>query len=414
MTDEQLRRLPHDWTYWARDDQRPPPGAWRTWLVLGGRGAGKTRTGAEWVRALVASGEAARIALVAPTLHDAREVMIEGPSGLRGVAMAHERPLYVGSRRRLEWPSGAVAHVFSAEDPESLRGPQFHAAWCDEFAAWPKAQAVWDMLQMGLRLGPRPRAAVTTTPRAREALKRLLAAPDTAVTRAATSANYAHLSTAFLAAIEARYAGTELGRQELEGELIEDPAGALWRRAWIEETRIGAAPAELDRVVVGVDPAATSGPRSDACGIVVAARVGSGRSARGLVLADRTQIAATPLAWARAAARAHERYQADAIVAEANQGGDMVRELLRQAAPRARVIMVHASRGKRARAEPIAALYEQGRVAHVGALPELEDELCAFGAPESRGCSPDRADALVWALSELLLKDAAEPALRSL
>ena len=409
LTPREARLLTEDWRFWARDDQLAPGGQWTTWLVLGGRGAGKTRAGAEWVNGEVASGRAGRIALVGETLGDAREVMIDGPSGLRTIARADERPRYEVTRKRLLWPNGAVGHVFSAGEPESLRGPQFDAAWGDELAKWRYAEAAWDMLQFGLRLGENPRQVMTTTPRPVPVLKRLIADKTTAVTRAATHANRANLADGFFRTVIARYEGTRLGRQELDAELIEDNPDALWNRETVERTRIAKAPADLVRVVVGVDPPATGGPKSDECGIVCAALGADGQA---YVLDDRSMGRLSPLAWAKRVAGCYRAHEADRIVAEANMGGDMVGTVMRQEMPEAPIRLVRATRGKRVRAEPIAALYERGLVHHVGAFAKLEDQMCDW-VPGAK--SPDRLDALVWALTELMLKgEAGEPKLRRL
>ncbi|MEP1218365.1 MAG: terminase family protein [Parvibaculum sp.] len=409
LTAREARLLSEDWRFWARDDQLAPEGSWTTWLVLGGRGAGKTRAGAEWVAGEVAAGRAGRIALVGETLGDAREVMIDGPSGLRTIARADDRPRYEVTRRRLLWPNGAVAHVFSAGEPESLRGPQFDAAWGDELAKWRYAEAAWDMLQFGLRLGENPRQVMTTTPRPVPVLKRLIADRTTAVTRAATHANRANLADGFFRTVIARYEGTRLGRQELDAELIEDNPDALWSRETVERTRIAKAPADLVRVVVGVDPPAAGGPRSDECGIVCAAL---GEDGQAYVLDDRSMGRLSPLAWAKRVAGCYRAHEADRIVAEANQGGDMVGTVMRQELPEAPIRLVRATRGKRVRAEPIAALYERGLVHHVGAFAKLEDQMCDW-VPGAK--SPDRLDALVWALTELMLRgEAGEPKLRRL
>ena len=409
-------RLKDDWPVWARADQLPPPGDWTTWLILGGRGAGKTRAGAEWVKALVlgrppfAEAPVGRIALVGETFADVRDVMIDGVSGLMHIHRPAERPAWKPSLRRLEWPNGAVAQVFSAEDPESLRGPQFEAAWADEVAKWRQAEAVWDMLQFGLRLGERPRQVATTTPRPVPLLKRLLADPGTAVTRAATRANAFNLAPRFLDAVVGRYAGTRLGRQELDGELIEDRDDALWRRDEIERGRVERAP-ELVRIVVAVDPPATSGPSADACGIVACGRAEDGIA---YVLADASLRAARPTEWAARAIGLYHALDADALIAEVNQGGDMVAAIVREVDAAVPVRPVRATRGKWLRAEPVAALYAQGRVRHAGSFPALEDELCDFG-PEglSNGRSPDRLDALVWALTVLMLEGRGRPKVRS-
>nr|WP_246161579.1 terminase family protein [Segnochrobactrum spirostomi] len=391
----------------------PPDGDWTTWLVLGGRGAGKTRAGAEWVRAAVmgrlGGPPAGRIALVGETLGDVRDVMIEGVSGLLAIHPRGERPTWQPSRRRLTWPNGAVAQGFSAEDPEGLRGPQFDAAWADEIAKWRHAEATWDMLQFGLRLGERPRQVATTTPRPVPLVKRLLADPRTAATRASTAMNAAFLAPGFLEAVVGRYAGTRLGRQELDGELIEDRSDALWRRGAIEAARVADVPA-LGRIVVAIDPPASSGAKADACGLVAA---GLGEDGIGYVLADASEAGLRPAEWAKRAVALARRFEADSLVAEVNQGGEMVTAVIREVDPTAAVATVRATRGKWVRAEPVAALYEQGRVRHVGTFPALEDEMCDFGpAGLSSGRSPDRLDALVWAITALMLGRGGEPKVR--
>lgn len=419
--DEALRLL-DDFAVFAGAHQLPPPaaqdgGLWSIWLAVGGRGAGKTRAGAEWVKGLAlgrppyAAAPVGRIALVAETAAELRDVMVEGVSGVLAAHRRREdRPLWEPSRRRLSWPNGAIAQGFSSEDPESLRGPQFHAAWLDELAKWKKPQECFDMLQFGLRLGERPRQLVTTTPRAIPLLKKLLADPHVAVTRAATRVNAPHLSPDFIAAIEARYAGTRLGRQEIDGELIEERAGALWTRAMLETTRV-AAPPRLTRIVVALDPPASSGERADACGLVCA---GLGEDARLYVLDDATLERARPAEWAAVACALYRKREADSLVAEVNQGGEMVARVIAEQDSGVPVEMVRATRGKYLRAAPVAQLYEQGRVSHVGAFPALEDEMCAFG-PDGLGGgrSPDRLDALVWAIAALALAPTrAEPRMR--
>jgi phage terminase large subunit-like protein len=410
-----LQRLAHDFATLSHPHQRPPLAAgngapsgvpWTTWLMLGGRGAGKTRLGAEFTRALVfghppyADRPHASIALVGETEHDVREVMIEGPAGILHSSPRSERPTWTATRRRLEWGNGAVAYAFSAEDPEQLRGPQFDAAWCDELAKWHHAEATFDMLQFGLRHGTRPRQLVTTTPRPIPLIKRLVADPRTALTRAPTQANAAFLSPAFLSEILARYAGTQMGRQEIGGEIIEERADALWTRGMIEAARVVRAP-DLMRILVGIDPPGSTRHGSDACGIVAA-----GVDEEGViyVLADASAAGLAPAAWAAAAIALYRRLSADALVAESNFGGDMVRAVLAQVDAEVPVIEVHASRGKWLRAEPVAALYAQGRVKHVGAeFAALEDEMCDFGLGGlSGGRSPDRLDALVWAVTALM------------
>ncbi|OQW60741.1 MAG: ATP-binding protein [Proteobacteria bacterium SG_bin9] len=422
MSEAELGFLLSQWSLFAHDHQVPPSLApngepWLTWLLIGGRGAGKTRAGAEWVRAQalglapVADTKAAQIALIGESEHDVREVMVEGLSGILAVHTRAERPVWAPSRRRLEWNNGAVAYAFSAEDPESLRGPQFDCAWADELAKWRYADATFDMLQFGLRLGSRPRQLITTTPRPMPLIKRLMADPSTAVTHAPTTANAFHLSPAFLKNVMARYAGTRLGRQELDGEIIEDRPDALWSRALIEKCRVREAP-PLARIVVAVDPPASSGKRADACGIVAAGLSGEGGV---YVIADDTVAGATPAVWAAKAIALYQRLEADAIVAEVNQGGEMATTVIKQIDASVPVKPVRATRAKWLRAEPVAALYEQGRVRHAGCFAQLEDEMCDFGVGGlSSGRSPDRLDALVWAISSLALTPRGEPRVRGL
>tara|TARA_R110002126_G_scaffold76659_5_gene191388 strand:+ start:1921 stop:3015 length:1095 start_codon:yes stop_codon:yes gene_type:complete len=352
-----------------------------------------------------------RIALVGPTFNDVREVMIDGPSGLANIGRLDEQPHYEVSRKRLVWPNGAEAHAFSAEDPDGLRGPQFEIGWGDEFAAWAEPQKTLDTLRMGLRLGDRPRLMLSTTPRPIPALKALVKADGVAATHQPTASNAANLAPGFLAAMQTAYGGSALGRQEIEGVLIDDPAGALWRRADIEAAIVTKAP-ELDRIIVAVDPPATGGARSDECGIVIAGAAGEGASRRAWVLADRSFGPAMPADWARVVADSFEAFAADGLVAEANQGGEMVRSVLQAASSGLPVRLVHASRGKHVRAEPVAALYAAGRVFHAGRFAALEDQMCAFGAPDASQGSPDRVDALVWAITDLLLETRAGPRIR--
>jgi phage terminase large subunit-like protein len=372
------------------------------WLLLAGRGFGKTRTGAEYVRSCVRARRAGRIAFVAPTEADARNVMVEGESGILAISAADDRPRYEPSKRRLTWPSGAVATLYSADEPERLRGPQHDAAWCDELAAWRYPEA-WDMLLLGLRLGQDPRIVATTTPRPTGLIKGLVADPSVVVTRGSTHENRGNLAPAFIEEIIRKYEGTRLGRQELEAEILDDMPGALWSRGLIEAARMRRAP-ELMRVVVAVDPAASSGGMADETGIVVAGRDERGEA---WVLADASGRY-TPAEWAKTAIAAFRAHRADRVVAEVNQGGEMVEAMLRTIDPLVPFTAVHASRGKQVRAEPVAALYEQGRVHHVGALPQLEDQMCNFCARgidrRQAGGSPDRVDALVWALTDLFFE----------
>ncbi|MEA2841725.1 MAG: hypothetical protein QOF41_3055 [Methylobacteriaceae bacterium] len=419
FTARECERLLADWSFEARRAQFPffvPKPEWRVWLFLGGRGAGKTRAGAQWVRGLargdpeVTSEAVGRIALVGESAADVREVMIEGVSGILAAHPRGERPSYEVARKRLVWPNGAVAQAFSAEDPEALRGPQFDAAWCDELAKWRLAEETWDMLQFGLRLGSWPRQLITTTPRAVPLLKRILADPATKQTHATTRENEENLAPAFLETVVARYGGTRLGRQELDGEFVEERPDALWTRAIIERARVRAAPA-LTRIVVAIDPPASSHKRADACGIVAA---GIDEAGFAFVLADESLAAARPQQWAQVALALYHRLHGDALVAEVNQGGEMVASVIAEADASVPVTSVRATRGKYLRAAPVAQLYEQKRVHHVGAFPALEDEMCAFG-PEGllNGRSPDRLDALVWAITALaLIPKPAQPRMR--
>ena len=377
-----------------------------TWLLLAGRGFGKTRSGAECIRDQVIHHRRRRIALVAPTAADARDVMVEGESGLLAIGPPQQRPQYEPTKRRLTWPNGAIATTYSADEPERLRGPQHDAAWCDEIASWRYPEA-WDMLMFGLRLGPDPRVVVTTTPKPVKIIRELLTDPTTVVTRGSSYENRANLADAFFAQIIRKYEGTRLGRQEIEAELLDDVPGALWNRTRLEELRwpLSKSVPDLVRIVVAIDPATTSGEDADETGIIVAGKDGGGR---GYVLADGSGHY-TPTEWAQLAIALYRQHKADRIVAEVNNGGDMVEATLRMIDPNVPYTAVHASRGKVVRAEPVAALYEQqpGRVFHVGTFPTLEDQMCAFTTDFDRktaGFSPDRVDALVWAFSDLLVE----------
>ena len=409
-----------DWALWARPDQIPPkqiPSSepWRVWLILGGRGAGKTRTGAEWVRAKVFSNAqtgvtpARRIALIGETLTDARRVMLEGISGLLAIHRKDEQPEFQSAKNQLRWPNGAVAQLFSAENPDSLRGPQFDAAWCDELAKWRDPEQVWDMLQFALRLGQAPQVVVTTTPRPLPMLQTIINDAATVVTRVETTKNAANLSPRFISEVRRRYAGTALWRQEFLGEIVEDQTGTLWRRDWIEEQRMEKAP-DLHTIVVAVDPPVTAKRSSDSCGIVVA---GLGEDRRAYILADRTLQGRAPQVWASAVMAAFQDFSADRVVAEVNQGGDLIETVLKSVESSAPVRKVRATRGKWLRAEPIASLYAEGRVSHVGRYDALEDQMCAFRADgRAAGKSPDRVDALVWALTDLMLTVQTVPMVR--
>ncbi|HYW14986.1 MAG TPA: terminase family protein [Allosphingosinicella sp.] len=436
------------WRVWELEKQREPETPWRTWLVLAGRGFGKTRMGAEWVRRMAAADGRVRIALVGATLAEARAVMVEGSSGILAVCPDDERPAWEPSLGRLRFPGGARATIYSAAEPDSLRGPQHHFAWCDEIAKWLFGPAAWDNLMLGLRCGPMPRAVATTTPRPVALVRKLYAQDMTAKTRGRTSDNAAHLAGAFLADVEREYGGTRLGRQELDGELIEDVEGSLWPRDLIERCRcalplpgregLGVGPPKAAetpppeslaplayppptppfqgggsrRVVIGVDPPASV--EGDACGIVVCVLLGD----VAYVVDDASVSGRSPEGWARAVAGVAHKWGADRVVAEGNQGGAMVESVLRAADVDLPVRMVHASVGKAARAEPVAALFERGAAKFAGAFPELEDELAgliAGGGYEGPGRSPDRADAMVWAMTELMLgRRRAEPRIRRL
>lgn len=419
--------LPYLFEFWAMDHQLPPEGDWRAWVSMGGRGAGKTRAGAEWVRSKVEGslpldpGECSRVALVGETIDQVREVMIFGDSGIMACSPPDRTPTWISSRKRLEWPNGAVATVHTAQDPEGLRGPQFDAAWVDELAKWKRGQETWDQLQFALRLGELPQVCVTTTPRNVDVLKNLLGASTTVMTHAPTEANAANLAGPFLEEVRRRYAGTRLARQELDGELLMDAQGTLWPNELIEGIQVDAAPADLDRIVVALDPAITSGSSADECGIVVvgANLQGPPQDWRAYVLADCTIKGARPSEWAQAAISAMEQFGADRLVAEVNQGGQMVAEVIRQVDPMVPYRAVHATRGKVARAEPIAALYEQGRVMHVTkGLELLEAQMNKMTSAGYQGTgSPDRVDALVWALHDLMIDPAAtwrQPGVRTL
>jgi len=385
------------WRDVARAEQVAPDGDWSTWLYMAGRGSGKTRAGAEWVHEQIAAG-CRRIALVGATAADVRDVMVEGESGILATARPGARPVYEPSRRRLTWPGGAIATTYSAEEPERLRGPQHDGAWADELGAW-KYEAAWDMLLLGLRLGAEPRALVTTTPRPTKLVRSLLSDANTITTRGSTYDNRDNLAPSYFASIITRYEGTRMGRQELMGELVDDVPGALWTLSLLDGLRVQAAP-DLVRVIVAVDPAVTSGAESDETGIVV---VGIGADGHGYVLADRS-CRMSPDGWARRAAQAYHEYQADRLIVEDNQGGEMVAFLLGTVDATVPIKRIRASRGKRLRAEPVAALYEQGRVHHVGVYPDLEDQMASFTG--DGGEHDDRVDAMVHALTEVMLDTA--------
>jgi phage terminase large subunit-like protein len=396
MTDDECAKLLFDWEFLARPEQLEPSGDWDIWLLLTGRGWGKSRTGAEWIRKHVELGNMSRIALIARTAADVRDVMIEGESGLMAISPSWFYPTWEPSKRRLTWPNGAMATTYSADEPNNLRGPQHDGGWCDELAAWRYADS-WDNFLLGLRLGQKPRAIVTTTPRPTKVIKQLAKDSGTYVTRGSTYDNIRNVAPSFKKTIMRRYEGTTLGRQELYGEVLTDVPGALWNQTLVDDTRIpNAEGLVLERIVVAIDPAVTANEDSDETGIVV---VGLDSMRHAYVLDD---LSGTyhPIDWAKTAVRAYEQRQADRIVAETNNGGEMVELTLRTVSDKVSYKGVHASRGKVTRAEPVAALYEQGKVHHVGTFPELEDQMCSWlpGMP-----SPDRIDALVWAITELLI-----------
>lgn len=417
LTDEEADDLLHTWELWARPNQLEPEGEYTTWLILAGRGFGKTRTGAETVIKWVRTGQCKRIALVAEDSADARDVMVEGESGILACSPRDFKPKYEPSKRRLTWPNGAQATLFSAEDYDSLRGPQFDGAWLDELCKWRYAEPAWDNLQFGLRLGDHPKQIVTTTPRPIKLLKDIILRSDTYITKGSTMENLDNLAAPFRTAVVDRYLGTRLGRQELEAELLDDVPGALWTREMLERTRLlptdPSKPIILPdfvRVVVSVDPPATSGENAAEAGITVVAKDHEGR---GYLLED-VSLMGSPDEWARAAVIAYDEWEADMVVYEANHGGEMVAALLRGAARALKeekkrtadfipLKAVHATKGKYVRAEPVAQLYEQKKVSHVGTFPQLEDQMCEYTPEGSMGYSPDRMDSLVWGFTELLV-----------
>lgn len=393
-------QLRYEWRAWARPEQLQPQGDWRVWLILAGRGFGKTRTGAEWVRGEVESGRRGRLALVAPTAADARDVMVEGESGILAISPPWCRPNYEPSKRRLTWPNGAIATVFTADEPERLRGPQHDGAWCDELGAWRYPDA-WDMLQFGLRLGDDPRVVVTTTPKPVKLVKALRDSPTTVITRGSTYDNAANLAPQYLDTVRAKYEGTRLGRQELYAEVLDDVPGALWTQDRIDELRVKVHP-ELSRIVVAVDPSGGSTEKNDEQGIVAAGRGVDGHS---YTIADRS-CRLSPDGWGRRAVDAYLEFGADRLVYEKNFGGEMIEHVIQTVARsmgvRVATRAVVASRGKTVRAEPVAALAEQGKDHHVGRMDELEEEMCHF-SPLGMAKSPNRADAKVWAITDLML-----------
>ena len=404
-----LKDLPTEESAFADSDfeifhhagQLPPESDWRTWLIIAGRGFGKTRAGAEWVLAQVRAGTPVRIALVAATVDEAKRVMVEGPSGLLRLAKDEEIVDWSAAQRTLRFRNGAEAFLYSGASPESLRGPEHHAAWADELAKWKHPADTWDNLQMGLRMGDFPRAVVTTTPRVSPLLRRLIDAPDSVRTGGTTRGN-PHLPISFVEAMQAQYGGTRTGLQELEGQFLDNVEGSLWPLDLITRCRVGAdVHRDLARTVIGVDPPASA---SGTCGIVVCALGADGIA---YVLADCSVSGASPEGWARAVADTNARFAADRVVAEKNQGGAMVRSVLLAASATLPLELVHAAVGKAARAEPVAALFENGRAFFAGHFAELEAQLGGLvpgGVYQGEGHSPDRADAMVWALWALLLK----------
>jgi phage terminase large subunit-like protein len=408
--------LQHDWGFWARPEQLEPDGDWNTWVALAGRGWGKTRAGAEWVRHRIRSGDKI-VHCVAPTKGDVRRVMVEGDSGLLNVCWEGDEtyrgkhigyPVWSPTNNSLTWENGAKAVFFSAEDPERLRGPQAYSAWCDELCAWRNAQDTWDMMMFGLRLGKHPKVFVTTTPKTTKLIRNILNDEKTVVSKGSTYDNAANLADTFLDAVRKTYEGTRLGRQELYAEILDEASGALWNRGLLAKCEIDKDQVPtLNRVVVAIDPAVTANAESDMTGIIVA---GIDVNGTAYVLEDHTGQY-TPQQWASKAVQLYRDHMADRIVAERNQGGDMVRHTLHTEDETLPVKLVHASRGKMARAEPVSALYEQGKVKHVRGLNELEDQMVQWEPLGSIG-SPDRLDALVWAITDLSLNGYAKPQLK--
>lgn len=409
MTPEVLANLRYDWKFWARPNQMAPEGLWTTWLVLAGRGFGKTRMGAEWVRDLAEKHPGCRIALVAETAADARDVMIKGDSGLLATDPNLTEDSWSPTNRCLTWPNGSKAWCYNATEPDQLRGPQHHFGWVDELAKFRYAQEIWDQLMFGLRLGEHPQVLVTTTPRPLEIIKKLMADPSTYTTRGSTLDNKDNLAASTVAYLYDRYKNTRLGRQELEGEVLGDIPGALWNREDIDNARRTKQEIpDMERIYVAVDPAASSNEGADEHGIIV---VGMARDedgyARGYILEDGS-MKGTPEQWGAKVIKLYRKWEADKIIAEKNNGGEMVSHVIKSVDRSAPVKLVHASKGKFVRAEPISSLYEQGRVHHVGdSFDKLEDQMCEFSVDNLRGGSngsPDRVDALVWGLTEIFDK----------
>jgi phage terminase large subunit-like protein len=389
LSEAQIETLAHDWGFWARDKQQLPQADFFVWLILAGRGFGKTRTGGETTRIWVKDN--AYVNLIGATADDARDIMIEGESGILAICPPAERPAYVASKRRLEWPNGAISLIFTADEPERLRGKQHYKIWADEVGSW-RYQEAWEQAMLGLRLGAKPQAIVTTTPKPTKLILDLVKDVRNVITTGSTYENRANLAAGFFDYVISKYEGTRLGRQELNAELLTDSPGALWKRDQIDKTRVLKAPETLTRVVVGVDPTATS--TGDEAGIITEGMFGNDY----YTMAD-DSTHGSPQVWATAAVTAYHRFKADCIVAEKNNGGEMVESVIKQVDKTVNVKLVWASRGKATRAEPVAAIAEQGRDHHVGVFAALEDELCMWVPGDA---SPNRLDAKVWAVTELM------------
>jgi len=411
LSDEAALALLYDWPFWARANQLPPEGAWLTWLLLAGRGFGKTRSGAGWVHRRAMNGDERRwIALVSKTPGDARDDMIEGPGGLLKSTPPWERPTYEPSKRRLTWPSGAYATIYSGANPEQLRGFSGDTAWLDEFAAYQYPTATWDNLIFGMREKrlDDPAICITTTPKPIRKLKEIAGAASTAVVRGSSWENRANLADVYFSSVIEPLQGTTLGRQEIEAELFDEAPGALWSRRLIEDNRVSEAP-ELVRALVAVDPAVSANEHSNETGVIVAGR---GIDGHAYITHDLSAVL-SPGAWGGRVVNAYRDRELDVVVAEVNNGGDLVESNVRSIDPDVSYKAVRASRGKRTRAEPVASLYERGKVHHVGRFDQLEDQLCSYD-PDTYEDSPDRLDAMVWAVTELMLQPAGvKPRVRS-
>jgi phage terminase large subunit-like protein len=399
MTEQQLLSLRYDWKFWARPKQLAPAGDWATWLIKAGRGFGKTRAGSGWVNERAKESPGRWIALLAKTPADARDYMIEGPGGFLKNTAPDFKPLYEPSKRRLTWPNGSWATIYSDEEPDQSRGFSGDTVWIDELAKFKHPKECLENLDFGMRevSADRPRKLITTTPRPIKIMKEIEAAKDTITINGSSYENRSNLDASWYVNTLSKYEGTRLGRQEIYGETLSDNPGALWKMALIDEMRVTVAPVTMKRIVLAIDPAATSNENSDETGMVVA---GLGTDNKGYVLADLT-LRGTPEEWARCAVNAYHVWHADRIIAETNNGGEMVETVIRMVDKNVSYKSIHASRGKIPRAEPISALYEQKRVCHVGIFPEMEDQMCDYD-PKVAKYSPDRMDALVWALTELM------------